>query len=335
MNNQDRTVILIPMFNDWDAAALLLRDLDQALSDSPLRAEILFIDDGSTLPMPDRFATERFNALRAVDILHLRRNLGHQRAIAVGLVHIYQNMPCRAVIVMDADGEDRPVDINALAKKFNELDERSIVFAARAKRLESPLFRFLYKVYRLLHWLLTGDAVRVGNFSMVPFESLGRLVVVPEIWNHYAAAVIRSRLRFETIPISRGKRLIGKSKMNFIALLLHGLSAFFVYGDIVGARLLVAIAVALIIEIIAVAIGIGVRFAPSPNVLTLAVYLAAILGIILLQAIPIALILVFTVVGRSNVSFLPIRDCPYFVSSVERIFPAQESRGIMAFASQP
>jgi len=330
-----RTVILIPMFNDWDAAALLLRDLDQALADSPLQAEVLFIDDGSSQPMPEQFASGRFQALHAVDILHLRRNLGHQRAIAVGLVHVYQKIHCRAVIVMDADGEDRPGDIPALLKKFDELGGRSIVFAARAKRLESPLFRVLYRVYRMVHWLLTGDPVRVGNFSIVPFEMLDRLVVVPEIWNHYAAAVIRSRLRFETIPISRGRRLAGKSKMNFITLLLHGLSAFFVYGDIVGARLLVAIALALILEMIAVAIGVSVRFAPSPNFLTLAVYLAAVLGIILLQAIPIALILVFTVVGRSNVGFLPIRDCPYFVSSVERVFPAPETRGIMAFASQP
>jgi polyisoprenyl-phosphate glycosyltransferase len=184
----------------------------------------------------------------------------------------------------------------------------------------------LYHVYRLVHLLLTGAQVRVGNFSMIPFESLARLVVVPEIWNHYAAAVIRSRLAFQTIPIPRGKRLVGTSKMNFIALLLHGLSAFFVYGDIVGARLLVAIALALTIEVILVAAGVAVWFSTAPNVLILAAYVAVILGILLLQAIPLALILVFTVIGtRVNIGFLPIRDCPYFVSSVGRIFPTHES----------
>jgi glycosyltransferase involved in cell wall biosynthesis len=318
----DKTVILIPMFNDWDAAALLLRDLDLALTGHPMPAEVLFIDDGSTQPMPDAFATQPFQALQAIDILQLRRNLGHQRAIAVGLVYVYEHIPCRAVVVMDADGEDRPADIRVLAEKFNQEQQRSIVFAARAKRLESIWFRILYQVYRLVHLLLTGDHVRVGNFSIVPFESLGRLVVVPEIWNHYAAAVIRSRLLFHTIPISRGKRSAGKSKMNFIALLLHGLSAFFVYGDIVGARLLVGIALALLLEVAAVAVGIGVRFTTSTSILSLSVYLSAILGIILLQAIPITLILVFTVIGsRSNIGFLPIRDCPYFVSSVRRVFP--------------
>ncbi len=318
---EEKSVILIPMFDDWESAGLLLQDLDLALTDYPMPAQVLFIDDGSTLPMPEDFAARNFAALRGVDILHLRRNLGHQRAIAVGLVHVYENIPCRAVVVMDADGEDRPSDIRILAERFHREGQRSIIFAARAKRLERRLFRFLYHAYRLIHLVLTGDAVRVGNFSIVPFESLGRLVVVPEIWNHYAAAVIRSRLRFQAIPIARGRRLVGNSKMNFIALLLHGLSAFFVYGDIVGARLLVGIALALLLELAAVAAGLGIPFAAASSTLRVSVYLAALLGIILLQAIPITLILVFTVIGsRTNIGFLPIRDCPYFVSSVERVF---------------
>ena len=320
-----RTIVLIPLFNDWEAAELLLADLDRALADLSISPEVLFINDGSSLPMPQGFANRQFTALHSVDVLELRRNLGHQRAIAVGLVFVYQSLPSTAVVVMDGDGEDRPGDIPLLADEFYRAGQRSIIFAARAKRLERLSFRALYHLYRVIHLLLTGDQVRVGNFSMVPFESLAKLVVVPEIWNHYAAAAIRSRLAFRSIPISRGRRLVGKSKMNFIALLLHGLSAFFVYGDIVGARLLIAIALALIVEVILVAAGVAVWFTTSPNIVVLAAYVAAILGILLLQAIPVALILVFTVIGsRVNAGFLPLRDCPYFVSSVQRVFPAYE-----------
>jgi glycosyltransferase involved in cell wall biosynthesis len=316
-DSSDRVVFLIPMFNDWEAAELLLRDLDLMPVKDPMPAEVLLIDDGSTQPMPAEFARQPFTGVRSIDILRLRRNLGHQRAIAVGLVFVYLNLACRAVVVMDADGEDRPSDVPLLAEKFNQTGQRSIIFAARAKRLEHALFRLLYQIYRIVHRLLTGDPVRVGSFSIVPFESLSKLVVVPEIWNHYAAAVIRSRLAFESIPIARGRRLVGESKMNFIALLLHGLSAFFVYGDIVGARLLVGIALALVLELALLAIGSGVRFTTN-----LSLYLAVILGIILLQAIPITLILVFTVIGsRASIGFLPIRDCPYFVHNVRRIFP--------------
>jgi len=324
---EDRTILLIPLFNDWEAADLLLRDLDAALAEYPLPAEVLFVDDGSTESMPRNFAGREFQALRSVSVLQLRRNLGHQRAIAVGLVYVHDKLPCRAVVVMDSDGEDRPSDIPRLAEKFNREGRGAIIFAARSKRLERPLFQFLYHVYRLVHWVLTGHRVRVGNFSIIPFESLRKLVVIPEIWNHYAAAVIRSRLSCELISIARGRRLVGKSKMNFIALLLHGLSAFFVYGDIVGARLLVGISLAMLLEAALVAAGISGRFAASPSILSLAAYLTVILGILLLQAIPIALILVFTVIGsRANIGFLPIRDCPFYVSGIQRVFPALGTR---------
>ena len=322
MSDGGDIIILIPLFNDWEAAGLLLRGLETALERSNLRADVLFVDDGSSEARPVSFGKQVFRAVRTIDVLELRRNLGHQRAIAAGLVYIYTNRPCRAVIVMDSDGEDRPEDSALLMERFEAEGEQSIVFAARAKRLERLPFRILYHLYRFIHRALTGDPVRVGNFSVIPFESLAKLVVVPEIWNHYAAAVIRSRIRFCSIPIARGRRVAGKSKMNFIGLLLHGLSAFFVYGDIVGARLLIGIALALILEIALVAVWIGVRLSVSPNMLSVAAYLAGLLGIILLQAIPIALILVFSVIGsRVNVGFLPIRDCPYFVNGVQRVFP--------------
>src|SRR5947207_194211 len=120
MTAEERTVILIPMYNDWEAAELLLDDLDRALAGHPMRAGVMFVDDGSTLPMPTGFGARPFAALQSVDVLRLLRNLGHQRAIAVGFVYVHQNIPCRAVIVMDADGEDRPVDILRLDEKFEQ-----------------------------------------------------------------------------------------------------------------------------------------------------------------------------------------------------------------------
>ena len=317
--SSDRIVILIPVFDDWESATLLLAALDRAMANQPsLDAEVLFVDDGSRLATPAGFAAGEFAALRKVSILRLRRNLGHQRAIAVGLVFVYQHFACRAVVVMDGDGEDRPEDISTLAAKFNQESGCEVVFAERTKRLEGLVFRVFYRLYRVIHQILTGDPVRVGNFSMVRYEALGKLVVLPEVWQHYAAAIIRARLRFQTVPIPRGKRLAGHSKMNFIGLLLHGLTAFFVYGDIVGARLLVGIALAAV-----GAAALGIVGIATHRTGGMSGYLLATLGVlIVLQAIPIALIVVFIVVGnRSNTGFLPIRDCPYFVSGLETVFP--------------
>ena len=120
-------VILIPTFNDWESATLLLRGLDAVLRANVIAAEILLVNDGSTEPPPKLTATAG-----GLSILHLRRNLGHQRAIATGLVHVHQNIACDAVIVMDGDGEDKPEDIPRLLAESAAASGQAVIFAARA-----------------------------------------------------------------------------------------------------------------------------------------------------------------------------------------------------------
>ncbi len=196
-----RLVILIPVFNDWNAVALLLPALNHALKDCHMRVEILLVNDGSTQSLDPAVAAQPFEHLHSVQILHLRRNLGHQRAIAVGLVHVHKHLPCAAVVVMDGDGEDRPRDVPRLIEEYRRRGQKTIIFAEQAKRLEKIGFQFSYWLYRTTHWLLTGVRVRVGNFSILPWQAVERLVVVWEIWNHYAAAILRARLPYQTIPM--------------------------------------------------------------------------------------------------------------------------------------
>ena len=125
-NTGSLIVILIPAFNDWEPAALLLRNLDAVVRANRIDARVLLIDDGSTEPAPA--------SLAGVSVLRLRRNLGHQRAIAVGLVHVYQNIACDAVVVMDGDGEDKPEDVPRLLAESARAGGETNVFAARADR---------------------------------------------------------------------------------------------------------------------------------------------------------------------------------------------------------
>src|ERR1700722_6277109 len=90
-------VALIPLCDDWLSAGELLRQLDQALSAQPYLVDILLVDDGSIEVFRSEELLSRFVAIKSIRILRLRRNLGHQRAIAIGLVHIQKSMPCDAV----------------------------------------------------------------------------------------------------------------------------------------------------------------------------------------------------------------------------------------------
>jgi hypothetical protein len=325
MMEQDHTmrlVILIPVFNDWSAVALLLPALDHALQDCTTRVEILLINDGSTQPLEPSLLAQHFEHLHSVQILHLRRNLGHQRAIAVGLVHIHKNLPCAAVVVMDGDGEDRPRDVPRLIDEFRRNGQKTIIFAERAKRLEKIGFRLSYWLYRTTHWLLTGVRVRVGNFSILPWQAVERLVIVSEIWNHYAAAIMRARLPYLTVPMDRGRRMTGESKMNFVALLVHGFSSIAVFSDVVSTRLLVA---ASALTALLVAFTVTVAAVSWTAHLAVPLWAALVCGIslvILTQAVIGSFLLAFTILSaRVNMSLVPVRDTPQFVDRLERVFP--------------
>jgi hypothetical protein len=86
-----------------------------------------------------------------------------------------------------------------------------------------------YWFYKIAHRILTGVNIRVGNFSILPSSYLTTLVVMSELWNHYATSVFRSGLPVTTIPIPRGYRDAGRSRMNFVSLVVHGLSAISVF----------------------------------------------------------------------------------------------------------
>ena len=62
--------------------------------------------------------------LSRVDVLELRRTLGHQRAISNALAHVHENRTTDAVVVMDEDGEDEPESVPELVAAMEPLEQR-------------------------------------------------------------------------------------------------------------------------------------------------------------------------------------------------------------------
>jgi hypothetical protein len=219
---------------------------------------------------------------------------------------------------MDGDGEDTPAGAIELLSAFTG---ESAIFAKRSRRTESFTFRVLYRLYKLVHYLLTGVRVEVGNFSILPSRYLGTLVVTSELWNHYSAAVIRSGLLMITIPIPRGHRIAGKSKMNFVTLAAHGMSAISVYGDVVGVRVLVASMLGSLIAAAGIVAVIVLRIFANRAVPGWATLSIGALAIIFIQFLSLALSFTFTFLSnRINLSFVPLRDYELFVARVQDVW---------------
>jgi glycosyltransferase involved in cell wall biosynthesis len=315
-------VVLLPVYNDWPALGKLLGGLDRAFESARIEAEILVVDDGSTEPFdPSAVGSgDEFRAISRVDVLHLRRNLGHQRAIAVGLAFVEAERPeSPAVVLMDSDGEDDPGDVPRLVERARLEGWRKIVFAERTKRSESWRFQMFYFLYRVTHRVLTGRWVRIGNFSVIPRARLSGLVATPELWNHYAAAAFASGQPFATIPTTRARRLDGRSKMNFLKLVVHGLSAISVYSDVIGVRLLIATALLIGLDLLALGSTVVVRLTTDLAIPGWATTAFGVLLIILLQSTTFLFAFSFMILaGRNASGFLPSRDYAHFVGS-ERV----------------
>ena len=316
-------VVLLPVFNDWAELQKMLLTLDTVSKTHDLSLRVLIADDGSTLA-DKGISWQAFQTFQRVDLLRLRRNLGHQRAIAIGLAYVEENIPCEGVILMDSDGEDDPRDVPRLLEKYHQESGQKIIFAERTKRSESWMFQVFYFLFKLLHYVLTSREVRVGNFSVIPAARLASLVVVSETWNHYAAAVYKSRQPLPLVPTQRGQRLGGRSQMNFTNLVIHGLSAISVYSDTIGVRLLVASSLLIALSLAGLFGVVAVRLLTDLAIPGWATFTAGTLMVILFQAIMFSFLFSFIILGdRQGSTFLPLRDYSYFVGSVKTLYQKQ------------
>lgn len=318
MQDRNQILILIPVYDDWEAAALLLECLDDSLQRDGVK--VLFVDDASRTRA--RRLTSSFKHISEVCVLELKRNVGHQRAIVLGLAYVAENINCEAVVVMDADGEDMPCDVPKLIEKCACEQYRKMVFARRVKRSEGWKFKLFYKSYRGLYRLCTGHSIMVGNFSIVPLPIVRRLVAVSEVWNHYAVGALKARVPTIELPTVRGERLAGESGMSFVSLVTHGLSAVSVYSETVSVRLLIAALFLILLAAAGIMAALTIRFTTDLAIPGWTSEVVGILTIILMQSMGFALLFVFIVLnGRSGNNFLPIRDYPYFIERVSNLYP--------------
>src|SRR5438094_758468 len=233
----------------------------------------------------------------------------------------------RGAIVM-TDPETRNHKLMILMPVYNDWGALSILLPSLDRELnveglnaEILAFRFFYRLYQLIHFLLTGVKVRVGNFSVILWPVLKRLVVVSELWNHYAVAVHKARLPMALVPTQRGKRLEGPSHMNLIALVTHGLSAMAVFGDRIGVRLLIVVSLGMVLAGGALIGVVGIRLLTTLAIPGWATYVSGILLVMLVQMLLVILVFAFVILAaRDTASFIPGRDYVYLTDGVQRVY---------------
>ena len=247
-----KIIILIPFFEDVESFYLLLKSLVNIYSD----VKIILVDDGSIRNSVNISIFDEINIW--AEIIYLKRNVGHQRAIAIGLNYIASIYPDFNVLVMDSDGEDDPGTIDDLITQF--YSDSYCIVAVRTRRYAGLIFDIFYYFYKLTFKTLSGRSINFGNFVLLSSFAVSRLVAMQELWLHLPATILLSRLPIKSMPIARARRYIGNSKMSFVNLITHGLRALIVFSDDVLVRVGISCAVLA---------GLSLLFMPTPFLLKL------------------------------------------------------------------
>ena len=102
--------------------------------------------------------------------------------------------------------------------------------------------------------------------------------------------------------------------MNFVGLVIHGLSAISVHGEAVGVRLLIATSAMIGLDLLAILGTLGVRLATNWAIPGWATTALGVLLIVLLQATLFLIVACFMILaGRHASGFIPLRDHAHFV----------------------
>lgn len=310
-------IILVPVYNDWRSFDSLIAEIEKNFTSTDDTVRIVAVNDSSTESYQSVISSTKF----PVTIINLLVNVGHQRAICIGLAYVAEHMTHNnVVVVMDSDGEDKASDILTLIKSTVESNFKRITFASRRKRKEGISFKLFYILYKFLVKLLTGNTINFGNFSCIPFSLLPKIVSNPLLWNHYSGSIIKSRIPYTTIPLDRGKRIHGTSKMNLISLFLHGLSVISIYNEILAIRIIFSSALGITLTVLCSLIVIVIKVFTDLAVPGWASNIVLLIVIITIQLFIVGLTTVLlTLNNRSNHQRLPKTFYKEYIESVEEL----------------
>jgi polyisoprenyl-phosphate glycosyltransferase len=314
-----KLTVITPVFNDWHSLREVVTLIDSV--DMPdVSISIVVVNDGSSLGCPEDWLEScRFCRITDLNILELACNLGHQRAIALGIAWVVQKHVCDVIVVMDSDGEDNPNDLPRLVSRYRAQPD-AIIVAERHRRSERFGFRVGYCIYKLMFRILAGRRIGFGNFCAFDMAIGRRLASSPDTWNHLAAALLRSRIPIAAVPTERGYRLAGAPTTNLPILLAHGLGAFAVFSDEVFARLLLLSVLLGGAALVGVIVVVGIRLLTDLAIPGWATTALGALAIVVLQAIVICLVAsVQLLAQRNQASAFPNALIDYFLKEWRRI----------------
>ena len=221
-----KIIILIPVFNDWKSLVRLIEEINENIKGfKDINFECLIVNDASTIEQP---RLNKLDNIKSLEILNMKENRGHARCNAFGIRYVFLNKKFDNLMLMDGDGEDRPIEIKSLVKAINDNPKISVV-AKRIQRSEGIFFQFLYQIHKFITFIFTGKNINFGNYCILTKDDVEKLNAKASLWSSFSGTVKKNIKPLNEINSIRGLRYFGPSQMSLFKLLIHSFSIIAVF----------------------------------------------------------------------------------------------------------
>lgn len=218
--------LLIPVFNERDSLALLLKEIRSVMAKVAGEYEILLVNDGSTDGSKEEIqgAVESDSRVRAI---HFHRNQGKSEAYKVGFMESRGDI----IVTMDGDLQDDPREVPKMLRRLKDVD---MVVGWKRERLQNePTKKIPSFLYNSAKGLLFGLRLHDSNcgFRAMKREVALSLTLVGDRYRFIPELAHLNGYRVVEMPVHHRKRRYGSSKYGgwrFISGFLDLLSVRFV-----------------------------------------------------------------------------------------------------------
>ena len=208
---------VVPMYRTARFVDELCARIAEASSEMGVKAELVLVDDAC----PENSAgwARRVKCGYPVKVVQLDRNLGQDRAVAIGL-RVCTGMHA---VVLDADLQDPPEAVREMWRELNK--GHDVVFANRFGSYESRGRRITSWIYRAVACRLGRLPSGAGLFVLINRRTLDLMLAKASPNPSVLAAVAAAGGRFTSVPVERAARRHGKSSYNSAQRLFKGLGS--------------------------------------------------------------------------------------------------------------
>ena len=221
-----KIIFITPVYNDWESFTKLVKEIKKTKTTyKKITYQLIAVNDGSSSKAPNLSLPSN---IKKIEILNMKINQGHAICLANGIKYALKNYDFNNLILMDADGEDRPQEISDLINKANNLENISVV-AKRVKRSEGFIFTVLYSLHKILTLIFAGKLINFGNYSIITKKDAETIIQETTIVYNFSGTLKNKIKKLESIDCIRGKRYFGPSKMPMIKLIMHSFSIIAVF----------------------------------------------------------------------------------------------------------